>query len=78
MKDTKGRIVAFPTGEKADTITQLELTRLFSLRKTYLDALDAYEHEVDSMTARLERGADIEKGPHTADLSFPPAELLIS
>lgn len=77
MPDTKSKIVAFPTGEKADTITQHELMRLFSLRQNYLDARKAYEDEVNSMTARLERGAEVEKGLHSASLSFEPPQLLI-
>ena len=64
--------IPFPSPAQApattEPITQLELAALFSLRGRLLQLQQQVEAEEQSVKARLEAGAQVESGDHTARL----------
>ncbi len=59
---------AVPAQSPRTTITQLELAALLSLRGRLLQLEQQVEAEEQSVKARLEAGAPVEPGDHTARL----------
>ena len=69
VEQSKLTVVPFPAPPAPEAITQLELTALLSLRGRLSQIETQVQEAEQSIKSRLEAGASLESGDHTAELT---------